>query len=65
MTTNEPLFLAYHLGVLLPPLLWQYSPKADSYKGTNIDLADDNGNNVGALGAKKEANGVELIVEAV
>ncbi len=37
----------------------------DSCKGTNIDLTDDNGNNVGALGAKKGANGGELIAESV
>jgi hypothetical protein len=39
--------------------------EADSCKGTNIDLADDNGNNVGTLGAKKGANRGELIVETV
>ena len=39
--------------------------EADSCKGTNIDLADDNGNNVGALGAEKGVNGGELIAEAV
>ncbi len=39
--------------------------EADSYKGTNIDLADDNGNNVGASGAENGANGGELIAEAV
>ncbi len=39
--------------------------EADSFKGTNIDLADDNGNNVGALGAENGANGGELITEAV
>jgi len=39
--------------------------EADSCKGTNIDSAGDNGNNVGALGAENEANGGELIAEAV
>jgi hypothetical protein len=39
--------------------------EADSCEGTNIDLADDTGNNVGALGAEKGVNGAELIVEAV
>ncbi len=39
--------------------------EADSCKGTNIDLADDNGNNIGALGAEKGVNGGELIAEAV
>ena len=39
--------------------------EADSCEGTNIDLADDNGNNVGALGAEKGANGGKLIAEAV
>ena len=36
--------------------------EADS---TNIDLADDNGCNVGALGAENGANGGELVEEAV
>jgi hypothetical protein len=39
--------------------------EADSCKGTNIDLADDNGNNVGALEAEEGVNGGELIAEAV
>jgi hypothetical protein len=39
--------------------------EADSCKGANIDLADDNGNNVRALGAEEGANGGELIAEAV
>ena len=39
--------------------------ETDSCKGTNIDLADDNGNNVGALGAEKGAKGGKLIAEAV
>ena len=36
--------------------------EADS---TNIDLGDDNGCNVGALGAENGANGGELVEEAV
>ena len=39
--------------------------EAYSCKGTNIDLADDNGNNVETLEAEKRANGGKLIVEAV
>jgi len=35
--------------------------EADSCKGTNIDLADDNGNNVGALGSWKQCKQCLLI----
>ena len=44
---------------------WDSLKRMREADSTNIDLADDNGHNVGALGAKNGANGGELVEEAV
>ena len=43
---------------------WDSLKRMREADSTNIDLADDNGCNVGALGAENEANGGELVEEA-
>ena len=45
--------------------VWDSLKRMREADSTNIDLADDNGHNVGALGAKNGANGGELVEEAV
>ena len=44
---------------------WDSLKRMREADSTNIDLADDNGCNVGALGAENGANGGELVEEAV
>ena len=44
---------------------WDSLKRMREADSTNIDLADDNGCNVGALGAENGANGGKLVEEAV
>ncbi len=44
---------------------WPQILDANVLKGTNLDLANNNGNNAGELGAKNGANGIEFIAEVV
>ena len=44
---------------------WDSLKRLREADSTNIDLADDNGCNVGAFGAENGANGGELVEEAV
>ncbi len=44
---------------------WDSLKRLREADSNNIDLADDNGCNVGALGAENGANGGELVEEAV